>query len=99
MPRNPLEKSKMRRRSILKAREARRSAGLSSWEKAGGRGSIGGPPRAPEEGCPVPVEEGIGGQAIPLHDGRSRRANAGSPYVEIDVRVASAAIRKGPFPT
>ena len=41
-------------------------------------------------GCPMPMEEGIAGQTIPVHDGRAAEPMSALRYVQIDFRVAAA---------
>jgi hypothetical protein len=52
----------------------------------------------PEEGDPVPMEEGIAGQTIPVHDGRAAEPLSALRYVEIDVRVVFRGFPEGSVP-
>jgi hypothetical protein len=45
----------------------------------------------------MPLEEGIVGQTIPVHDGRAAEPLSALRYVEIDVRVGFRGSRRGPF--
>src|SRR5215217_6579274 len=45
----------------------------------------------------MPMEEGIVGQTIPMHDGRAAEPLSALRYVQIDFRVVSCGFRRGPF--
>ena len=45
----------------------------------------------------MPMEEGIAGQTIPMHDGRAAEPLSALLYVQIDVRVVFCGFRRGPF--